>query len=172
LTTAPGGAAEATTPGGAAVGPPPPVADDPKVDVHVTPQQPGNFEGVTEEKIEYRDEDGNLLNDEQVAALEGKVSFQTRYETRTRLVDEAGNEVWDGAEGEQPPDSLKEAFAGTSADGVDQETVGEAGEAEASTKPGEAPAADDVRKERERVGEVTAAEPESEVGKETGKDEL
>lgn len=48
-----------------------------------------------EEKVEYRDQDGNLLNEDQVQALlaEGKASFQTKYETRTRLVDEQGNEV-------------------------------------------------------------------------------
>ncbi|KAH9905316.1 dolichyl-phosphate-mannose-protein mannosyltransferase 1 [Xylariomycetidae sp. FL2044] len=46
-----------------------------------------------EEKIEYRDQDGNLLNEEQVKALEGKVEFKTRYETRTRVVDANGNEV-------------------------------------------------------------------------------
>ena len=46
-----------------------------------------------EERIEYRDQDGNILNEEQVKALEGKVEFHTRYETRTRLLDEAGNEV-------------------------------------------------------------------------------
>jgi dolichyl-phosphate-mannose-protein mannosyltransferase len=48
-----------------------------------------------EEKIEYRDQNGNLLDEAQVQALmaEGKASFETKYETRTRLVDEAGNEV-------------------------------------------------------------------------------
>jgi len=46
-----------------------------------------------EEKVEYRDQDGNLLNEEQIAALSGKVSFKTRYETRTRVVDAAGNEI-------------------------------------------------------------------------------
>lgn len=46
-----------------------------------------------EERIEYRDQDGNVLNEEQVKALEGKVEFKTRYETRTRVVDENGNEV-------------------------------------------------------------------------------
>lgn len=59
-----------------------------------------------EEKIEYRDQDGNLLDPEQVAGLEGKVSFQTKYETKTRLVDAAGNEIGDasaGAEGFAPP---------------------------------------------------------------------
>lgn len=46
-----------------------------------------------EEKVEYRDQDGNLLDPEQVKSLEGKVSFKTRYETRTRMVDAAGNEI-------------------------------------------------------------------------------
>jgi dolichyl-phosphate-mannose-protein mannosyltransferase len=46
-----------------------------------------------EERIEYRDQDGNILNEEEVEALKGKVEFKTRYETRTRLIDEFGNEV-------------------------------------------------------------------------------
>ncbi|KAI0172433.1 glycosyltransferase family 39 protein [Hypoxylon sp. FL1284] len=46
-----------------------------------------------EEKVEYRDQDGNLLNEEQVKALEGKVEFKTKYETRTRVVDANGDEV-------------------------------------------------------------------------------
>lgn len=50
-----------------------------------------------EQKVEYRDENGNILDDEQVSSLaaEGKVTFKTKYETRTRLVDEAGKEVYD-----------------------------------------------------------------------------
>ncbi|KAI5867678.1 glycosyltransferase family 39 protein [Durotheca rogersii] len=46
-----------------------------------------------QERIEYRDQNGNILNEEQVKALEGKVEFKTRYETRTRLIDADGNEV-------------------------------------------------------------------------------
>lgn len=48
-----------------------------------------------EEKVEYRDEHGNLLDAAQVSALEkeGKVTFKTKYETRTRMVDAAGNEI-------------------------------------------------------------------------------
>lgn len=46
-----------------------------------------------EEHVEYRDAEGNLLNDEQIAELSGKVEFKTRYETRTRVVDSEGNEV-------------------------------------------------------------------------------
>ncbi|KAF3006948.1 hypothetical protein E8E14_002058 [Neopestalotiopsis sp. 37M] len=46
-----------------------------------------------EEHVEYRDAEGNLLNEEQIAELSGKVEFKTRYETRTRVVDSDGNEV-------------------------------------------------------------------------------
>ncbi len=69
-----------------------------------------------EEKVEYRDQDGNLLDPEQVKALEGKVSFKTRYETRTRLVDAAGNEIQPDNAGVAPPHP--------DVDNVDQETVG------------------------------------------------
>ncbi|CAJ2503612.1 Uu.00g110060.m01.CDS01 [Anthostomella pinea] len=72
-----------------------------------------------EEKIEYRDQDGNILNEEQVKALEGKVEFKTKYETRTRVIDGAGNEV------PMPPEEL--AGAGVApphpdVQGSDQET--------------------------------------------------
>lgn len=66
-----------------------------------------------EEKVEYRDQNGNLLDPEQVAALEGKVEFQTKYETRTRLIDEAGNEIEEGVVAPPHPD----------VEGVDKETV-------------------------------------------------
>ena len=46
-----------------------------------------------EERVEYRDQDGNLLDPELVKEMEGKVEFQTRYETRTRVVDAFGNEI-------------------------------------------------------------------------------
>ena len=56
-----------------------------------------------EERIEYRDQDGNLLDEAQISALEsnGKVEFKTKYETRTRLVDADGNEV-PGSDGLAP----------------------------------------------------------------------
>lgn len=76
-------------------------------DAHVTPH-PISDDGFThhEEKVEYRDQDGNILNEEEVAALKGKVSFETRYETRTRTVDAAGNEIVEepeAADGYAPP---------------------------------------------------------------------
>ncbi|TGZ77999.1 PMT-domain-containing protein [Ascodesmis nigricans] len=46
-----------------------------------------------EEIVEYRDQNGNILNEAQVKALEGKVEFETKYETRYRVVDEFGNEI-------------------------------------------------------------------------------
>ena len=66
-----------------------PASDDPSA---VTPQA-GAISA--EEKIEYRDQDGSLLDDEQVKSLmaEGNAKFETKYETRTRLVDEQGNEL-------------------------------------------------------------------------------
>ena len=71
-----------------------------------------------EEKVEYKDQDGNLLSPEQVKELEGKVSFKTRYETRTRLVDAAGNEIPIPAEeaGVAPPHP--------DVDGSNRETLG------------------------------------------------
>ena len=67
---------------------------------HVTPQAAVDQASLhREEKVEYRDQDGNLLNEDEVAALEGQVSFQTRYETRTRVIDADGNEIEDGSAG-------------------------------------------------------------------------
>ena len=59
----------------------------------VTPQAASSDGVIREEKVEYRDQDGKLLNEDQVKALEGKVSFSTRYETKTRILDAEGNEV-------------------------------------------------------------------------------
>ena len=76
-----------------------------------------------EEKIEYRDQDGNLLDEAQVKALEGKVSFSTRYETRTRLVDAHGREVAGGpagGEGFAPPHPDVEREPETKAETVDE----------------------------------------------------
>ena len=91
-----------------------------------------------EEKIEYRDQDGNLLDEEQVKALQGKVSFKTRYETRTRLIDGSGNEV-------EPEQAVVAEEAGVAPphpdeEGVDPETPvapeqSEVVEAPAEVKP-------------------------------------
>lgn len=71
------------------------VASDRKDDhVAVTPQAEANVIG-REERVEYRDQDGNLLDEAKIQELlaDGKASFSTKYETRTRMVDANGNEV-------------------------------------------------------------------------------
>ncbi|KAK2064902.1 dolichyl-phosphate-mannose-protein mannosyltransferase [Colletotrichum caudatum] len=72
-----------------------PIGDAPKEQPQeaVQSEAPGQKVLSREEKVEYRDQNGNLLNEEQVKALEGKVEFKTKYETRTRVVDANGNEV-------------------------------------------------------------------------------
>lgn len=117
-------------------------------------------EGTTnrEETVEYRDQDGNLLNEEQVAALEGKVSFQTRYETRTRLVDEDGKEVGDssaaGAEGFAPPHPDVDPAP---------ETAPDAPEDDGREYPATASPEDDVNKEKSvEKAEVKTPRPGSE----------
>jgi dolichyl-phosphate-mannose-protein mannosyltransferase len=47
----------------------------------------------SEQSTEYRDQDGKLLNEDEAKSLEGKVQFETKYETRTRVVDVHGNEI-------------------------------------------------------------------------------
>lgn len=53
---------------------------------------PGNLV-KREQKTEYRDQNGVVLDAEQIKELEGKVSFETRFEVHTRMIDAAGNEV-------------------------------------------------------------------------------
>ncbi len=116
----------------------------PLTDANVTPQPAADPSVLSrEERVEYRDQDGNLLDDEQVSALQGKVSFQTRYETRTRVVDAAGNEIADGAAG-------AEGFAPPHPDveGRNPETAGDGKEGEAREQPATASVGDDVGKEK------------------------
>ncbi len=100
-----------------------------------------------EERIEYRDQDGNILDAEQVEALRGKVEFKTRYETRTRLVDESGNEL----AGEQPV-----APPHPDVDGADPSTKRELVPDEAIPKEA------DPSVEGEREQEQSRAKPASE----------
>jgi len=125
-----------------------------------------------EEKIEYRDENGNLLDPEQVKAMEGKVSFKTRYETRTRVVDAQGNEIDPGV-----PVEVKEP-AGVApphpdAEGRNPET-GDANEAAASDAPPVVDISDDVSKEKsvEQEAKNKQPRPASEGQEATGKGEL
>lgn len=68
--------------------------------VSEAPIPPGQRLVKREERIEYRDQDGNILDPEQVKDLEGKVEFKTRYETRTRMINDAGEEIEEVVDGE------------------------------------------------------------------------
>jgi len=95
------------------------------------------------------------------------VSFKTRYETRTRVVDAAGNEVLDEA---MLPEAMAEAEPGTKgtfADGRNPETVKVEGESVA-----EKPATVDVGEDRVKEASVEAmgsgeARPGSEASEAT-----
>jgi dolichyl-phosphate-mannose-protein mannosyltransferase len=86
----------------------------------VTPNPEGQNVVGKVETVEYRDQDGNILNEEQVASLAkaGSVSFQTRYETRTKLVDAQGHELHEGGHAPRHPD----------AEGQNPETFGKRGD--------------------------------------------
>ena len=119
-----------------------------------------------EEKVEYRDQDGNLLDPEQVKSLEGKVEFRTKYETKTRLVDEEGNEL-PMPEGGWPEEFVAASVAPPHPDvhGVDKETV----------RSGDAPGVPkDAARSRdgEKEAEHAQAKPASENQEATVRDEL
>lgn len=106
---------------------------------HVTPQASVDQASIhREEKIEYRDQDGNLLDEEQVAELEGKVSFQTRYETRTKVIDADGNEIEESSAGTAPPHPADR----------EPETAVDQPEDDGRDYPATASPEDDQRKER------------------------
>ena len=109
-----------------------------------------------EEKVEYRDQDGNLLDPEQVKALEGKVSFKTRYETRTRLVDAQGNEI-------PQPEDAGVAPPHPDVEGADRETVG-IPEPEIQGKPNvqKEVKADESKEESIAKSDASVAKPASE----------
>ena len=121
-----------------------------------------------EEKIEYRDQDGNLLDEAAVKALEGKVSFKTRYETRTRLVDGSGSVI-------EPEQAVAAEQAGVAPPHPDEQ----GGEPETKKAPAaeesrvEAPAVvqpvevqEDIKKEEkiaEKIEQYKEAQPANEV---------
>lgn len=104
----------------------------------------------SEERIEYRDQDGNLLDEEQVKALEGKVEFHTRYETRTKLLDVDGNEILQSG--------VPETVAGPLVDAVNPETVNVEKAEEGELKAREV----EVDTESREVAIESAASPASE----------
>jgi len=119
-----------------------------------------------EEKVEYRDEAGNILNAEQVKALEGKVSFKTRYETRTRVVDEQGNEVYQAVVDVRDGDDENPAGVAPphpDVEGRNPETGGVPAEAEANTEPATASADVGGEAKEEKPASEQPAKPASEA---------
>jgi dolichyl-phosphate-mannose-protein mannosyltransferase len=100
-----------------------------------------------EERIEYRDENGRVLNDEEVAELAGKVSFKTRYETRTRIVDAQGNEIYEGLVDAHGAEEAGVAPPHPDVEGQNPETQ-EGARAEASDLPPAVEVAEDQAKEQ------------------------
>ena len=102
------------------------------------------------------------MDPEQVKALEGKVSFKTRYETRTRLVDAQGNEI-------PQPEGAGVAPPHPDVDGVDSSTVGKAEPVsqEAAVAQKEV-RADESKEESIAKSDPGAAKPASEGNEATG----
>jgi dolichyl-phosphate-mannose-protein mannosyltransferase len=103
-----------------------------------------------EERVEYRDENGRILNEDEVAALADKVSFKTRYETRTRIVDAQGNEIYEGlVDAREAADEHGVAPPHPDAEGRNPETAeAPAAASEASELPPTVEAVEDQQKEQ------------------------
>ncbi|KAF2653569.1 glycosyltransferase family 39 protein [Lophiostoma macrostomum CBS 122681] len=114
-----------------------------------------------EERVEYRDEHGRVLEEDEVKALAGKVSFKTRYETRTRIVDAQGNEIHEELVGAREDEGAGVAPPHPDVEGRNPETK-EKGEAEASEAPPTVEVIDDTRKESIVEGEAKEPKPASE----------
>ncbi|KAK4215822.1 glycosyltransferase [Rhypophila decipiens] len=136
----------------------PPVEEQPAVSG--APPPVGQKILSREERVEYRDQNGNLLNEEQVKALEGKVEFKTRYETRTRVVDADGNEIV-APESVVPPPV---APPHPDVEGVDRETP-------KRLVPDEPVPVAEKSVEGEKEAEEKVAKPASENTEATGKQE-
>lgn len=139
-----------------------PAVEQPKEKVSGAPAAGEQRVVHTEERVEYRDQDGNLLDMEQVKALEGKVEFKTRYETRTRIIDAAGNEVFVGAQEGAP---VPVAPPHPDVEGVDRETP-------KNLVPDESIPAAEKSVEGEKEAEGKVPKPASESKEKTAKEEL
>ena len=109
-----------------------------------------------EEMVEYRDQDGNLLDEAEVAALDSDVEYSTHYETRVKVVDADGNFLR-----EEGPDEEAIAPPHPDVDGRNPETSGD--QATADAQPATADVGDDLEKEQnveqgqDQVGEAKPA---------------
>jgi dolichyl-phosphate-mannose-protein mannosyltransferase len=118
-----------------------------------------------EERVEFRDENGRILDEEEVAALEGKVSFKTRYETRTRIVDGEGHEVYESlvdAREVDGQDAPGVAPPHPEIEGQNPETES-IPEAEVSDTPPTIDVKEDQQKERSVENEAQKPKPASEA---------
>ncbi|KAF1958862.1 PMT-domain-containing protein [Byssothecium circinans] len=113
-----------------------------------------------EERVEFRDENGRVLNDEEVAALQGKVSIKTRYETRTRIIDEEGREIFESLVDAREVDGV--APPHPDVEGRNPET-NNVGEAEASDSPPTVEVKEDRQKEKSVEKEAKKPKPASEA---------
>jgi dolichyl-phosphate-mannose-protein mannosyltransferase len=117
-----------------------------------------------EERIEYRDENGRILDDEEVSALAGKVSFKTRYETRTRIVDAQGNEIYEGlVDAHGAEEQAGVAPPHPDVEGQNPETQQGSEPAEASDVPPTVEVAEDQQKEKSVEQDKHEAKPASEA---------
>jgi dolichyl-phosphate-mannose-protein mannosyltransferase len=114
-----------------------------------------------EERIEYRDENGRVLNDDEVSALAGKVSFKTRYETRTRIVDAQGNEIYEGlVDAHGAEEQAGVAPPHPDVEGGEPETQQGSEPAEASDAPPTVEVVEDQQKESSVEQDSHEAKPE------------
>lgn len=138
------------------------------------PQEPPKDLPVVskEERIEYRDENGRILDDDEVSALAGKVSFKTRYETRTRIIDGEGHEIYEGlvdSHGDAEENGV--APPHPDAEGRNPETQEQANAPEASEAPPTVEVAEDQQKEKSVEQHQEEAQPASEAQSATQKEE-
>jgi dolichyl-phosphate-mannose-protein mannosyltransferase len=117
-----------------------------------------------EERIEYRDENGRILDEDEVSALSGKVSFKTRYETRTRIVDGQGNEIYEGlVDAHGGDEQAGVAPPHPDAEGRNPETQQDSEPAVASDAPPTVDVVEDQQKEMSVEQEKQEAKPASEA---------
>jgi dolichyl-phosphate-mannose-protein mannosyltransferase len=117
-----------------------------------------------EERVEYRDENGRILDEEEVAELAGKVSFKTRYETRTRIVDAQGNEIYEGlVDGQRGEDEAGVAPPHPDVEGQNPETQQDSEPAAVSDVPPSVEVEEDQEKEKSVEQETQEAKPASEA---------
>ena len=99
------------------------------------------------------------------------MSFSTRYETRTRIVDAAGKELYEGPADEAVP-AGNFAPPHPDVEGQNPETANAKGEADANKAPPSVAAGADKEKEKSAKGKDKKAKPASEQLVDATKKEL